>query len=767
MAFISSNRLSLSSNANADYASRGPTQVISNGDVWRLNGFQSQYQLPKQDNATNTSIDFVNEDTYTTSTLGSAARTDNWDRVAPNVAMADGFLYYSDIGYNVTSGKTTREERGIAYARKASNGSFNSSTAFEHNDGGNLSTVANEKEGVVLAAGCGVVALGSWSKNESYYSTDYTARVTHSKYVEIWSAGFQSKLFRIYADDKRPYFGETVTNINADESMPDMYSGDDNFWITSVAIGCNRIIVGYAYKDLNSVSNTTGVPRNNEGLQGEQTGYAEIYSLDGRLLKTLRPQDSATSNNNSEFGFAIAIGNGYIAVGAPRSDRFGTDAGAVYVYDTNGSLIRTESAGQSGAGDGRFGTSIQIAGNVLAVGASNFDQFSGQLDNKGRMFWFNIHTGNKLNNVYSGSNNNDRLGSMRTLAVGGDIWILGDPSYSSGGINERGAVYIFKLSFDKDAGTEYFEQIDVILGSSADVYFGSSVAYDNGHFVVTAKDPSSTNLDEWIIRTYRLYVETNTDHNYTYSTTHLSDTLGRYNPWIAPSSQLVATVIVGAAGGGGGAGSGTDGQDGDQSMLVGMYQRFPAHDSFPKIDKIWRGAAGGTGGNRGSVAQLATPSSGGIQDTQYVPDQLTSGPAGGAGLGDDGTSSGYGGSIPQTLSGGGGGGGGHDTSNSTSVSGQGGAQGSTNVTWSRIMNMNTLSWMKGRGGAGGTGETASFGDGGRGADAQLYVWHLGKFEEKSTRPELSGVPTTGTDHTGWFDQRYDILITAGNPYSFH
>jgi ketosteroid isomerase-like protein len=77
-----------------------------------------------------------------------------------------------------------------------------------------------------------------------------------------------------------------------------------------------------------------------------------------------------------QFGTAVAAGPDLIAVGAPGDDREGSEAGAVHLFAPAGSgwseqlvLVGPE----AGTGD-RFGSSVALAGDLLAVGAPGRDE---------------------------------------------------------------------------------------------------------------------------------------------------------------------------------------------------------------------------------------------------------------------------------------------------------------------------------------------------------------------------------------------------------
>jgi hypothetical protein len=76
------------------------------------------------------------------------------------------------------------------------------------------------------------------------------------------------------------------------------------------------------------------------------------------------------------FGWSVAISGDTMVVGAYGDDDKGTDSGSAYIFtrDAAGSLTagwtqRAKLVAGDGAADGRFGTSVAISGDTVAVGA--------------------------------------------------------------------------------------------------------------------------------------------------------------------------------------------------------------------------------------------------------------------------------------------------------------------------------------------------------------------------------------------------------------
>jgi len=121
-------------------------------------------------------------------------------------------------------------------------------------------------------------------------------------------------------------------------------------------------------------------------LGGPSTAYL-IDLMTGQIIRTI---NSPTPVSTSQFGFSVAISNDFIAIGAPFDDVPGvTDAGAVYVYDLrNGSVIKISNPDPHLSD--QFGSAVAISAGVLAVGAPDHDEPF--LLDAGAVYLFDIRT---------------------------------------------------------------------------------------------------------------------------------------------------------------------------------------------------------------------------------------------------------------------------------------------------------------------------------------------------------------------------------------
>jgi len=104
-------------------------------------------------------------------------------------------------------------------------------------------------------------------------------------------------------------------------------------------------------------------------FRGSSGGWEEIAKI--------TPPDGKTDDH---FGFTVEMAGNMIVVGARRADLPGAnDAGAAYVFSLHGNsvdLVTRLTAGDAMAGD-QLGQAIAVAGDVIAVGANRADTEEG------------------------------------------------------------------------------------------------------------------------------------------------------------------------------------------------------------------------------------------------------------------------------------------------------------------------------------------------------------------------------------------------------
>ncbi len=112
------------------------------------------------------------------------------------------------------------------------------------------------------------------------------------------------------------------------------------------------------------------------GASGDDTGATDagaayLFSTNGTLLTTFtNPTPAATD----WFGYSVAaVGSDRVLIGAYQDDTGATDAGAAYLFSTNGTLLTTFTNPTPAAGD-YFGISVAAVGSDrVLIGAYGDD----------------------------------------------------------------------------------------------------------------------------------------------------------------------------------------------------------------------------------------------------------------------------------------------------------------------------------------------------------------------------------------------------------
>jgi FG-GAP repeat len=197
---------------------------------------------------------------------------------------------------------------------------------------------------------------------------------------------------------------------------------DDHFGI-SIAIDNNIIVVGARFDDDNG------------------TDSGSIYLFDaqsGNQITKLIPSDGATDD---DFGFSVAIDQGLIAVGARLDDDHGNDSGSVYLFDALTGFQIAKIVPDDGSVNGQFGSAVSMNDGILAVGApgvSDHGAFSGSA------YLFDLAT---LTQIAKFSPDDgfqfDQFGL--TIGISNGVVVVGSPFDDDLGDNS-GSVYLYDTS---------------------------------------------------------------------------------------------------------------------------------------------------------------------------------------------------------------------------------------------------------------------------------------------------------------------------------
>jgi len=317
----------------------------------------------------------------------------------------------------------------------------------------------------------------------------------------------------------------TPLQLTANDAGP-----DDGFGV-SVAVNSGRIVVGAPEWDLNFLN--------------PNFGKVYIYDLDGNLINGITPTgivdkdgNPISGNANGLFGWSVAVGNDRIVVGSIADNDNGTDSGAVYLCDLNGTFIKKIVEPVAVAGRG-FGTSVAVGNGRIVVGAPN-DQNTSPRDG-GAVYIYDID-GNlirKLTEAASAS----RYGF--SVSVGSGKIVIGAPFETVNGVFFGGKVYVNDING--------YPLIDLDVSTNSNLFdisnfdqFGYSVSVNNNIVVIGSPfndELTPNNAGKWTL----VYFEESPTNINTYTIRYAGTTSTFENAQVGRSVAIGSgTICVGA-----------------------------------------------------------------------------------------------------------------------------------------------------------------------------------------------------------------------------
>ena len=154
-------------------------------------------------------------------------------------------------------------------------------------------------------------------------------------------------------------------------------SGDDDLFGWDVDIDGDRMVVGALF---------------DEGGFATDSGRVFVYTRTGGVWNTSGVRiDPPDSDLDDRIGYAVAIKGDYLAIGAPRDDDAGVDAGAVYPYYYNGSAWVQEGKLTGATDDDELGYSVDVdhtGGPATAhiIAGAPFNDINGSESGQARLY---------------------------------------------------------------------------------------------------------------------------------------------------------------------------------------------------------------------------------------------------------------------------------------------------------------------------------------------------------------------------------------------
>ena len=178
-----------------------------------------------------------------------------------------------------------------------------------------------------------------------------------------------------------------------------------------------------------------------------ESGAAYVFKRDGASWdqqEKLTPDDAAEGD---EFGKSVAISGDHIVIGSPMDDDNGSQSGSVYVFqrnDTNWSQ-QTKLVASDGVSGERFGTSVTIHGNTIAVGTP-YDDPNGPGSGSVYIYQYQEMQWNEVAFLTAGDGaERDNFGL--SVSICGDYVAVGSYHDDNPG-EDAGSAYVFRQQSD-------------------------------------------------------------------------------------------------------------------------------------------------------------------------------------------------------------------------------------------------------------------------------------------------------------------------------
>lgn len=174
----------------------------------------------------------------------------------------------------------------------------------------------------------------------------------------------------------------------------------------------------------------------NSPQSGNQRGAAYIFNHDGTGEVRVQP----SLDNSDRFGYQVAINSTKAAASAYLDDDNGSQAGAVYVFNHDGSSIAKIKPSDGSGGD-YFGMGMAMSSSKLVVGAPGADNSSNVAT--GAVYVFDLDGTNQVKITPSDGTANDYFGS--SVATDGTYIIVGARMADPNSNANAGKLYVYEM----------------------------------------------------------------------------------------------------------------------------------------------------------------------------------------------------------------------------------------------------------------------------------------------------------------------------------
>ena len=229
-----------------------------------------------------------------------------------------------------------------------------------------------------------------------------------------------------------------------------------------------------------------GAPEHSSG--GESVGAVYLYRNIGSRWVSGGMLQAPIQNASDEYGYSVAITDDVLVVGAPGSSNSGSsNEGSVYVYRRDGMNWNLEQQLEPDGSnhDAEFGVSVDVQGDVIAVGAwyaqTTSDSGSVYLYSFNGQIW-------ELGQLIQSPDSDGEKQFASSVEIDGDFLAVSDPRADVGPNDDAGAVYIYK-AFSSTLWA--FSQKVTSIAATEGGKFGESIDMIGSQLLVGAPESGS------------------------------------------------------------------------------------------------------------------------------------------------------------------------------------------------------------------------------------------------------------------------------------
>ncbi len=223
---------------------------------------------------------------------------------------------------------------------------------------------------------------------------------------------------------------------------------------------------------------TLAVGASGNSVRGLEAGAAHVFRLTG--TSWLLEQDLLASDGAAydKFGLSVAVSGDTLAVGAPLANAAGTDSGAVYLFERSGTTWSEKSKLKAGSSAGGYNLGEEVRASGGRVVATAFGAPSG-----GAAYAFSGSGTTWNTQVVSAPGGEAAVFFGWRIALRDDVLIVGNR-----GTGDNGAAYVYGRS-----GTTWAYDGQKITAPNANgTLFTWRLAYDDHTLAVAELGASST-----------------------------------------------------------------------------------------------------------------------------------------------------------------------------------------------------------------------------------------------------------------------------------